>query len=58
MRNENKSNIIEEIDRHKEKWTQLSLQIHDHPELSFQEYQAMEWLTEPLFEEGFRVQKA
>ncbi|UOK57408.1 amidohydrolase [Bacillus sp. OVS6] len=36
---------------------ELSLKIHANPELSFHEYQAMEWLTEPLSKAGFAIEK-
>ena len=34
---------------------QLSQLIHSHPELGFQEHQAVEWLTSYLREQGFSV---
>ncbi|WP_206918747.1 M20 family metallopeptidase [Alicyclobacillus acidoterrestris] len=34
----------------------LALNIHQHPELSFQEHQAMQWLVEPLAEAGFEIE--
>ncbi|MGP3782970.1 M20 family metallopeptidase [Paenibacillus sp. 1A_MP2] len=36
---------------------ELSLRIHANPELSFQEVQAQQWLTEPLEAAGFQVEK-
>jgi len=37
--------------------TQLSLKIHDNPELGFQEEKASSWLINYLEDNGFRVQK-
>ena len=37
--------------------TQLSLNIHDNPELGFQEEKASSWLSNYLEENGFRVEK-
>ncbi|GAI37678.1 unnamed protein product, partial [marine sediment metagenome] len=37
--------------------SQLSLKIHDNPELGFQEEKAASWLSHYLEDNGFRVQK-
>lgn len=52
-----KTLIKETIDANKQKWIDLSLKIHTHPELSFEEFQASQWLTEPLEEAGFTVKR-
>jgi amidohydrolase len=36
---------------------ELSLKIHSNPEISFHEYQAMNWLIEPLETAGFIIEK-
>lgn len=39
-----------------ELWS-LALRIHDHPEVAFEELEAMEWLSQSLEEHGFNVQR-
>ncbi|PKF85995.1 amidohydrolase [Bacillus sp. BA3] len=36
---------------------EIALKIHANPELSFQEQKAVEWLTAPLIQAGFQVEK-
>ncbi|MGG3470236.1 hypothetical protein ABES02_22465 [Neobacillus pocheonensis] len=36
---------------------ELALKIHRNPEVSFHEYQAVNWLTEPLENAGFTIEK-
>ncbi|WP_181348035.1 M20 family metallopeptidase [Thalassobacillus sp. CUG 92003] len=52
-----KKRIQDYIDETREQWVDLSMHIHDNPELSFAEHQAMAWLTSPLEEEGFEVRR-
>ncbi|CAO3572992.1 unnamed protein product [Mortierella alpina] len=47
--------ISEAIEAASEELRILSLKIHDHPELSHEEFKAHEWLTEYLTKEGFTV---
>jgi amidohydrolase len=52
-----KQQVIAEIDKNKDELIALSTQIHDHPELSLREFQAVEWLTGYLSKNGFEVEK-
>jgi amidohydrolase len=52
-----KAQIIHEIETRREQLSGLSRQIHDHPELGFHEYQAVEWLTAYLGQNGFEIEK-
>ncbi|KGP83625.1 MULTISPECIES: M20 family metallopeptidase [unclassified Paenibacillus] len=52
-----KQKIKETVDRLDPDLRELSLRIHANPELSFQEVQAQQWLTEPLEAAGFQVEK-
>jgi len=45
------------VDAHREKLIELSLRIHQNPELGFQEVKASGWLTEYLERNGFKVEK-
>ncbi|MGF9979644.1 M20 family metallopeptidase [Viridibacillus arvi] len=36
---------------------EIALKIHTNPELSFEEQKAVEWLTAPLIQAGFQVEK-
>jgi len=46
-----------EIEAHRDRLIELSLKIHDNPELGYQEKQAAEWLTGYLKENGFSVEQ-
>ncbi|MCL5961433.1 MAG: M20 family metallopeptidase [Chloroflexi bacterium] len=48
---------IEEVDRLRDELIDLSLRIHANPELAFEEYKAVEWLTGALDARGFRVER-
>jgi len=50
-----KARVSEEIDRHAADLRELSLKIHDNPELGFEEKKAAAWLTEYLFNQGFEI---
>ncbi|WHY96778.1 M20 family metallopeptidase [Peribacillus simplex] len=54
---EGKRSIQLAVDAHDAQLRELALNIHAHPELSFQEYQAMKWLIEPLEKAGFSIEK-
>jgi len=45
------------IDELSDELWDLAVRIHGHPELAFQEHQAVQWLTEALEEHGFVVEK-
>jgi len=51
-----KAKIIAEIDNRQTELVDLSRQIHDNPELGFQEKQAAGWLAEYLGKNGFNVE--
>ena len=52
-----KSQIIGEVETHREELCDLSRRIHDNPELGFHEYKAAEWLTGYLKLHGFNVER-
>jgi len=52
-----KAKIRSEVDALRQELIQLSLKIHDNPELSFQERRASSWLIEFLRDNGFRVRR-
>lgn len=52
-----KSRVVSEIDRHRDELKDLSLRIHSHPEIAFQEEKAASWLTDYLQKKGFTVEK-
>ncbi|WP_339200828.1 M20 family metallopeptidase [Peribacillus sp. FSL P2-0133] len=54
---EGKKSIQLAVDARDAQLRELALNIHAHPELSFQEYQAMKWLIEPLEKAGFSIEK-
>src|SRR2546426_12840343 len=45
------------VDRLADDLEKLSRQIHDNPELAFQEVKAAAWLTEFLDKQGFKVER-
>ena len=49
--------IIAAVERLGDDLEELSRQIHDHPELGFQETKAASWLTEFLTRRGFKVER-
>ncbi|MDI6783174.1 MAG: M20 family metallopeptidase [bacterium] len=51
-----KQQVIAEIEKNKAELIALSVQIHAHPELSFQEFKAAECLTGYLSKNGFAVE--
>src|SRR5216110_3462244 len=52
-----KEMIAGAVDRLGDELERLSLSIHDHPELGYQEVKAAAWLTEFLDAHGFKVEK-
>jgi amidohydrolase len=52
-----KQAIAEAVDRLGDELEQLSRQIHDNPELGYEEVRACVWLTEFLTRQGFKVEK-
>ncbi|MEF8849811.1 MAG: M20 family metallopeptidase [Candidatus Bipolaricaulota bacterium] len=52
-----KEEVKEELDGISGGLIDLGRQIFDNPELKFEEYRAMEWLTEELEERGFTVDR-
>lgn len=49
--------VVKAVDQHANQLIDISTAIHAHPELGFQEYKAVEWLTEPLTQAGFSVEQ-
>ena len=54
--NQQKAKISETIDSMRDDLLILSHQIHDHPEIGFQEHQAVEFISAFLKEHGFEVE--
>jgi amidohydrolase len=52
-----KAEIVQAIDRLGDDLERLSRQIHDHPELGYQEVQATGWLTDFLERQGYKVER-
>ena len=52
-----KSAIAQAVDRLADDLERLSIKIHDHPELGYQEVKACGWLTEFLAGQGFKVER-
>ncbi len=52
-----KALVKAEVNKQRQKLSRLSLKIHSHPELGFQEYKASKWLTQYLETNGFAVEK-
>jgi amidohydrolase len=52
-----KALVIGEVEARKKQLGELSQQIHDNPEIAFQENQASAWLAGYLEENGFSVEK-
>lgn len=51
-----KQRVIAAVDAMDAKLREISLTIHAHPELAFEEHKAVGWLTAPLREAGFDVE--
>jgi amidohydrolase len=52
-----RAQIESEIEAHRSQLTELSLKIHDNPELGFCEVKASAWLEDYLEENGFKVER-
>ncbi len=52
-----RDSITQAVDRLADELEALSLQIHDHPELAYEEVQACAWLSDFLARQGFKVEK-
>ena len=52
-----KTAVTEKIESRRHQLSELSLKIHDNPELGFQEVKAADWLTEYLEENGFSIER-
>jgi len=52
-----KRGVQKELNELEDELCELSQEIFDNPELKFEEYQAMKWLTDTLEENGFKVDK-
>jgi amidohydrolase len=52
-----KTKLRSEVDARRQELIQLSLKIHDNPEISFQEKRASSWLIDFLDNNGFRVRR-
>lgn len=52
-----KSRVVGRVDALRQEAEELSLRIHTHPELAFEEFQAQGWLSQYLEEKGFSVER-
>src|SRR4030067_158935 len=52
-----KTAIVNSLDANLQRLRELSLNIHDNPELGFQEVKAAGWLTGYLKENGFSIER-
>jgi amidohydrolase len=52
-----KARLQKAVDRLEPDLEELSLRIHAHPEIAFQEHQAAQWLSERLEAEGFEIER-
>ena len=52
-----KEMVIGEVDAHQSELIELSLMIHQNPEVAFKEVKAAAWLTEYLESKGFNVER-
>ncbi|MEK7353208.1 MAG: amidohydrolase [Chloroflexota bacterium] len=52
-----KAAMVNSLDANKMRLKELSLKIHDNPELGFQEVKAADWLTGYLEENGFTIER-
>jgi amidohydrolase len=57
MGNIMKNKIQAAVEKRSTEIKSLSRKIHANPELSFEEHQAQSWLTAPLAEAGFQIEK-
>jgi metal-dependent amidase/aminoacylase/carboxypeptidase family protein len=52
-----KLKVEDSVELQRQQLIQLSLNIHDNPELGFEEEKASAWLTSYLEENGFHVER-
>ncbi len=52
-----KADVKDRVELHRHQLVQLSLNIHDNPELGFEEEKASAWLTSHLEDNGFNVEQ-
>jgi len=52
-----KAEVCDRVAAHRPRLDEISHSIHSHPELGFEESQAVEWLTAYLEENGFSVER-
>jgi len=52
-----KAQVCDEVETRRPQLDELSLKIHSHPELGFQESKAAAWLTQYLKENGFSIER-
>jgi amidohydrolase len=52
-----KDSVIKELEAHRRQLSELSLEIHDNPELGFKEVKASKLLTDYLEKNGFAVER-
>ncbi|MBM4433189.1 MAG: M20 family metallopeptidase, partial [Chloroflexi bacterium] len=52
-----KTAVVKDIDARYQELKELSLKIHSNPELGFEEFKAVGWLTQYLEENGFSVER-
>jgi amidohydrolase len=52
-----RAEISRQVEEQRQTLIELSLNIHDHPELGFKEEKASDWLTSYLAENGFHIEK-
>ncbi|MGH7415609.1 MAG: amidohydrolase, partial [Candidatus Rokuibacteriota bacterium] len=52
-----KDSIAQAVDRLADELEAISRQIHEHPELAYQEVKACGWLSDFLARQGFKVEK-
>jgi len=53
-----KEEVGKELDELSDELTDISKKIFENPELKFEEYEAMKWLTEELEDRGFEVERS
>ena len=52
-----KAEVSKQVEYHRQELVELSLNIHDNPELGFKEEKALTWLTDYLEKNGFEIEK-
>ncbi len=52
-----KAQVCQEVEARRRQLNELSLKIHSNPELGFEEFKAVAWLTQYLKENGFSVEE-